>query len=101
MKEKKINKKIEEILIDFGNHYVEACKGKSLKLKFYRDWVRNLINKEKLLSTLEATIDARDFIKETPNHEDLLSAFNGQIADLKESKVSRCPHCDSKHEFED
>ena len=85
MKQSKL-KELEDILIDFGNHYVEATQGKKLDLKHYCNLFLDINSKSNKFAELETVIDARDFIKECPNEtrESIVKAFDGQIEDLKE-----------------
>ena len=85
--EKKLKSKIDDILIDFGNHYIEATQGKKLDLRFYNNQILDLIEREKKIAELETEINARDFIVGCPE-ADLLKVFNLSIDDLKEELKS-------------
>ena len=88
--EKKLKSKIDDILIDFGNHYIEATQGKKLDLRFYNNQILDLIEREKKIAELETEINARDFIVGCPDETkaDLLKVFNLSIDDLKEELTS-------------
>ena len=81
--EKKLKSKIDDILIDFGNHYIEATQGKKLDLRFYNNQILDLIEREKKIAELETEINARDFIIACPERADLIKVFNLSIDDLK------------------
>lgn len=79
---KELEKKIDTILIDFGNNYLEATQGKKLKTAQFRKKVINLISTEELYTELNSILDFQNFIKEV-FLEDLLVVVEDTIKDLQ------------------
>ena len=77
-----VEKELRNILEDYGNHYLLATQGQTLKQKSFIAQVINIIEKENKQTELQCLIDSRDFIKESPQ-EDLIAVFNEQIEDMK------------------
>ena len=85
IKEKKqLNEKIENILIDFGNHYILATQGSRLKIKHFIEEILKLIEIEAKKAEIIANIDGKNFIEETGLTEDLLPVFKDHLEDLEE-----------------
>jgi len=81
---KKLENMIDEILIDFGNHYLKSVEGGRFDLKEHRNSILDLITNEELNTELQSVIDCKNFIEEIGLTEDLLPVIKDTIKDLEQ-----------------